>query len=155
MNVEKNDKGVMVSQEPVAGVILMTKIALNEMVGLMHTIIRMGNPEDHVHVVYFEDEGVGALLIEPSEIFAGRDNDIKEEAMAEAINSQVETLDFKGSYAAYWITSDANTAGYLPTENLHCRFIDDKRNKIKNVRVYLRESKKRDREILKVSLRYK
>lgn len=155
MNVEKNEKGVMVNQDPVAGVVILTKVALSDVVGLMHSVIRMGNPEDHVHVVYFEDEQVGALIVEPSEIFAGRDNDIKEEAMAEAINSRVETLKFNGSYVAYWITPDANTAGYLPDEILHCRYIDDRQNKQKNVRVYVRESKRKDREILKVSLRYK
>ena len=147
MNVTQNDKGVYVNEDPVVGMILLTRATLEETRAHMNIIIKLGIEEDSVHIIYFEDVALGVVLIEPNSILTGKKNsnnrlDTQAAAMKVAITAQVETVHMIGSYMSIWEQEDTSCA-YVEGETIGYDLIGGK-TMPRTVRVFQNEGKKRN-----------
>lgn len=146
MNVTQNDKGVYVNEDPVVGMILLTRATLEETRAHMNIIIKLGIEEDSVHIIYFEDAALGVVLIEPNSILTGKKNsnnrlDTQAAAMKVAITAQVETVHMIGSYMIIWEQEDASCA-YVEGETIGYDLIGGKTIP-RTIRVFQTDGKKR------------
>lgn len=146
MNFTQNEKEVWINQDPVVGVIILTHATLEETRSHMNMIIKMGNEDESVHTVFFDEENVGVVLIEPNSIFTGKNNrdtrmDMRAESMMYAINAQIETVHMVGSYMLIWTGVEPDCA-YMPDETIGFDTIGGKTIP-KTVRIFNRKGKKR------------
>ena len=110
MNVTRNALGELESKDPVVGLAILSNTTQEELRSNMNTIIRMGNDHDSIHTIYFEDQAIGLILIEPNSCsFSESASAMMKSSMANAIDYLIEYSHGIGSCVLIWNGTDIGT----------------------------------------------
>lgn len=155
---------VLIDEDPAVAVIILTHSTQEEIRSHMNIAIKLGNDENSVHTVYFDDYKLGIMIIERNNVFTMRVADeLKAEAMAEAIMSQIEIMHLFGSSYIIWGKESMSRRYVAPKESVKYTIekvkddsikVEDNPNiKAKLVHVTIKD--KETREIMRIPLLYR
>lgn len=100
MLIAKTKSGQLVDKAPASGIILLGDATNEEVQGMMASIIGLGLPDDKVHTLFFKNEGIGVVKIEPCAAIEKRGQ--KSSQFVTDIEKIVQSMHIRGTYVCLW-----------------------------------------------------